>query len=141
MKHKKQLGDLNRYVEGELKKSFDRFDKLHLRLLDKLIKEVDGMISEQVNKQPEPQRMYALLLSVPGVGPVLATGLLAITEGFTRFRSPRGCYPVMLERHPMNFPRGPIKGALNGFRQPFGAARHDDRGCPLGAAQPNSNRT
>ncbi len=89
VKHKKQLGDLNRYVEGELKKSFDRFDKLHLRLLDKLIKEVDGMILEQVNKQPELKRMYELLLSVPGVGPVLAANLLAITEGFTRFRNPR----------------------------------------------------
>ena len=89
VKHQKQVGDLNRYVESELKRSFDRFDKLHLRLLEKLIKEVDAMILAQIDKQPDLHRMYDLLRSVPGVGPVLAANLLAITEGFTRFRSPR----------------------------------------------------
>ena len=89
VKHQKQMSDLNRHAEAELRRSFDRFDKAQLRLLTKLIKEVDAMILEQIKKQPELQGKYELLLSVPGVGPVLASNLLAITEGFTRFKNPR----------------------------------------------------
>lgn len=89
VKHQKQMSDLNRYVEQDLRKTFDRLDRSQLRLLDKHIGQVDAMILECINAQPELKRLYILLRSVPGVGPVLASNLLAVTEGFTRFKDPR----------------------------------------------------
>lgn len=89
VKHQKQGSDLNRCAEQQLQKAFARFDQRQLRLLDKLIEEIDGMILAAIHAEPELHRLYHLILSVPGVGPVLASNLLAITEGFTRFKEAR----------------------------------------------------
>lgn len=89
VKHQKQLADLNRCAEEHLQAVFARFDRRQLRLLEKLIAEVDGMILEAIKAEPELHRLYKLILTVPGVGPVLAANLLAITEGFTRFKKAR----------------------------------------------------
>ncbi|QQR84816.1 MAG: IS110 family transposase [Flavobacteriales bacterium] len=47
------------------------------------------MIKEVIAAEPEHQRIYDLLLSIDGVGPVLAAHLLALTEGFLRFKTAR----------------------------------------------------
>jgi transposase len=87
--HQKQISDLNRYVEQNLRKAFDQLDKSQVRAQDKRIAKVDGMILDLIRSLPELQRLYSLLLSVPGVGPVLAANLLAVTEGFSRYNEPR----------------------------------------------------
>lgn len=89
VKHQKQLADLNRFAEEHLQAVFARLDKRQLRLLEKLIAQVDQMILEAIKAEPELHRLYKLILTVPGVGPVLAANLLAITEGFTRFKKAR----------------------------------------------------
>lgn len=89
VKHQKQLADLNRCAEEHLQAVFARLDKRQLRLLEQLIAQVDEMILEAIKAEPELHRLYKLILSVPGVGPVLAANLLAITEGFTRFKKAR----------------------------------------------------
>ncbi|MBK9288270.1 MAG: IS110 family transposase [Flavobacteriales bacterium] len=54
-------------------------------------------------------QQYQLLLSVDGVGPVLASYLLACTEGFTRFRTVRqlACQAALHYEHTS---RSSIKG-------------------------------
>lgn len=89
VKHHKQMTDLNRCVEGHLQAVFARLDRRQIRLLDELIAQVDGMILDTIKNDPELHRLYRLIITVPGVGPVLAANLLAITEGFTRFRKAR----------------------------------------------------
>lgn len=89
VKHQKQQTDLNRCAEQHLRKAFNRFDRRQLRLLDKLLEQIDGMILGAIQAEPELNRQYNLIRSVPGVGPVLAANLLAITEGFTRFKEAR----------------------------------------------------
>ena len=65
----------------------------------KSIKQIEALITEVIAADAEHQRIYDLLLSIDGVGPVLAAHLLALTEGFLRFKTARelschaGCAP------------------------------------------------
>lgn len=58
------------------------------------IKAIDNSILQLIKNQDELNVMYKRILSVPGVGPVLASHLLVITNGFTRLTDPRklACY-------------------------------------------------
>lgn len=87
--HHTQIRDLNRHVDQSLRSAFTRIDKALIAALDKAIKQVEAMIKAAIAEQPELQRKYDLLLTVDGVGPVLAAHLLALTEGFLRFTTAR----------------------------------------------------
>lgn len=88
-RHQLQRKDLDLAVERTLQRPFDRFDRLQLKLIEKLIAEVDDMIQRTIKAEPDLDRLHDLIRSVPGVGPVLAASLLAITEGFTRYNNAR----------------------------------------------------
>ncbi|MBK8612515.1 MAG: IS110 family transposase [Flavobacteriales bacterium] len=60
-----------------------------IKQVDQQLVEVDGLILEFIRSDQQLNQQYQLLLSVDGVGPVLASYLLACTEGFTRFRTAR----------------------------------------------------
>ncbi|MBK7754639.1 MAG: IS110 family transposase [Flavobacteriales bacterium] len=60
-----------------------------MRTIDRLIKKVEVMIEAEIKADPKVKRQYDLISSVPGVGPVLASNLLALTDAFTRFATPR----------------------------------------------------
>jgi transposase len=87
--HQTQMRDLNKHVDLELRTAFNRIDKAQVTALDKAIKKIETLIAIAIEAEPELQRRYELLLSVDGVGPVLAAHLLAITDGFIRFQTPR----------------------------------------------------
>jgi transposase len=87
--HHTQIRDLNRHVDKSLQAAFTRIDKAQIKALEKAIREVESLIKEAIAADPELQRIYDLLLSVDGVGPVLAAHLLALTEGFLRFQTAR----------------------------------------------------
>ncbi|MBK7083305.1 MAG: IS110 family transposase [Flavobacteriales bacterium] len=89
VKLKIQLGNVNRHMHKDLRSSFNRFDKAHMRTIDRLLKKVELLIEEEINADPKIKRQYDLISSVPGVGPVLASNLLALTDAFTRFSTPR----------------------------------------------------
>ena len=88
-KYKAHVADLNRFMDQDIQKAFDRMDKRQMKAMDKLIGDVDQMITDQIAMDPKTQRQYELLLSIPGIGPQLASYLLAITDGFVRFSDPR----------------------------------------------------
>jgi transposase len=43
----------------------------------------------EIEAHPEVHQRFELICSIPGIGRVLATNLLALTDDFTRFSSPR----------------------------------------------------
>jgi transposase len=88
-KHKAYVDDLNSFMDLDIRRAFDRMDKQQMKVIDKLVADLDRLITEQISSDPKTQRQYELLLSIPGVGPQLAAYLLAITDGFVRFTSPR----------------------------------------------------
>lgn len=60
----------------------------------KMVKELDKQILEIIKSEEELQRLYVLLCSVKGVGPLIASNLLVFTLGFTAFKTSRqfACY-------------------------------------------------
>jgi transposase len=97
--HQRNLKEMNPLVDKDLRKTFDRLDKSQVQLLTQDIEELDALMETMIQKDPVLQKHYQLLRSIDGIGPVLATQLLAITHGFTRFTSARqlachaGCAP------------------------------------------------
>lgn len=97
--HHTQIKDLNKRVHKDLRESFTELDQELITALSKAIKSVERMIKEAIAADAELQRKYDLLLSIDGVGPVLAAHLIALTDGFTRFNTARqlachaGCAP------------------------------------------------
>ena len=87
--HQTQMRDLNRHVDQELRAAFDRIDKALVTSLNKAIEKIETLINIEIEADAEIHRRYDLLISVDGVGPVLAAHLLSITDGFIRFRTPR----------------------------------------------------
>jgi transposase len=88
-RHQVRMKDLNRSVDKSLRSTFDRFSSERLRQIAAQLQEVEKLIEQHIQRDPVLQQQYELLLSVNGVGPVLAAYLLATTEGFTRFGSAR----------------------------------------------------
>jgi transposase len=89
VKLKIQVMDVNRHMHADLRKAFNQIDQAHVRTIDRLIKKVELMIDQEINADPVIKHQYELIASVPGVGPVLASNLLALTDAFTRFCTPR----------------------------------------------------
>jgi len=60
-----------------------------LRKCLKTKKEVEKLINELIKGDDELNRLYALMTSVVGIGPVIAWNMLVLTNGFNRFTSSR----------------------------------------------------
>lgn len=88
-KLKAQISHVNKHMHKELRATFTRMDKSQLQKLQTLIEKVDQMVQVEIEAHPEVHERYELICSIPGVGKVLATNLLALTDDFTRFSSPR----------------------------------------------------
>lgn len=58
------------------------------------ISKAERKIKDIVQRQPDLQQIYELLVSIPGIGPLIACWLLVYTHGFTRFETSRqlACY-------------------------------------------------
>ncbi len=97
--HHTQIRNLNKCMDKSLQTAFTRIDKAQIAALGKSIEQIEALIAEVIAADAEHQRIYDLLLSIDGVGPVLAAHLLALTEGFLRFKTARelschaGCAP------------------------------------------------
>lgn len=81
------------YFEGEydfIKESQNRT----IQNLNQELKEVEGQLLHIIHKNPALLSNYKLLLSVKGIGKVLAIYLITLTENFTKFSNPKkfACY-------------------------------------------------
>ena len=84
-----RLKDTARYCNDEDRSNCMRRAKAEIELLKKHIKELDQVIKELIKADPELYTQYKLLQSIDGVGDVLSAYLLTITEGFTRYNTPK----------------------------------------------------
>lgn len=57
--------------------------------LTRLLKQVDRKIRLLLRRYNSTEGQYELLISIPGIGPIIAGWLLVYTEGFTRFDNGR----------------------------------------------------
>lgn len=57
--------------------------------LTEQIRQVDRRVQHALRRYAELHRLYQLLVSIPGIGPVIAGWLLVYTEGFSRFGNAR----------------------------------------------------
>lgn len=88
-RHRTHITDLNRYMDRQLRTEFDRMDKRQIKLEDQIVAHVDALILAEIRTDPQTERQYDLLRTIPGVGPQLAAYLVACTDGFARFNTPR----------------------------------------------------
>jgi len=88
-KHQVYIKDLNPCMDSSLRTSFDEISRQQLALITQQLKRIDHKVAQHIRSDKALNEQYELLLSVTGIGPVLAAHLLAVTEGFTRFRSAR----------------------------------------------------
>lgn len=81
------------YVEGENDFIRERMEEMRYHL-DEQIQRVEERIYTTMESQPEIMANYILLMSVRGIGKVLAAYFIVLTENFTRFIDPRkfACY-------------------------------------------------
>lgn len=65
-----------------------------IKSLDKEIKGLDDQIQSTIRQERELSKNYDLVISVSGIGPVIATNVIIKTCNFTRFRNSRkfACY-------------------------------------------------
>ena len=88
-KFKAHMTDLNRYMDKAIKAEFDRIDKRLSASLDRAVLRIEQLMLEQIRADQSSSTQYDLLRTIPGVGPQLASYLIAYTDGFHRFTDPR----------------------------------------------------
>ncbi|MBK7241397.1 MAG: IS110 family transposase [Flavobacteriales bacterium] len=84
----RSISDLNRCMDKDIKKAFDQLDKRLIVASDRAVIRVEQLIGT-IKADDITSEQYNLLLTIPGVGPQLASYLIALTDGFHRFTNPR----------------------------------------------------
>ncbi|MBK7751271.1 MAG: transposase [Flavobacteriales bacterium] len=89
-RHQVRIKDLNRHVDRSLRALFDRLSQERIEQIDTQLEKIEAAIVDHIHADPRLREQYVLLLSVDGVGPVLAAHLLACTGRlYTRFATAR----------------------------------------------------
>lgn len=92
--HKAKSGELRRIYK---KSNITRVIEIQTKLIEELnkgIKSLDVEINSLIYSDPEIKRQYELITSIKGIGPVVATNLIVVTQCFTTFENSRklACY-------------------------------------------------
>ncbi len=87
--HENNLKELNTYLEPSFREECDQIDQEQIALLSTQLKQVEVLIKKMIAADAKWSAQYDLLLTIDGVGPVVASHLIAITDGFTRFNTAR----------------------------------------------------
>ena len=93
-KYKGQLNDQKDYMPKDLyERKIKRLQAL-MEDLEEAIQAITEEMDEVINSCPVLSRQKELLMSIDGVGRVVATNMIIVTEAFTRFEDPRkfNCY-------------------------------------------------
>ena len=82
------------FIDAATVKDIVRVSRSEIKHLIKKIEEVDTLIHELIASDEELSKTYALVTSVPGIGPQTASHLIVTTRNFTTFDSARqmACY-------------------------------------------------
>lgn len=82
------------FVEKELYKEVNVQSKQLVTMLTRRIKKIETLSLEIIHSDEQLDRIYDLLLSIPGIGALIATQLIVTTNCFTLFENNRkfACY-------------------------------------------------
>jgi len=81
--------ELNLFATRQVSKLVTRYSKSNIKATEQSIDAVEKQILLHIQEEPELNRLFDLLISVKGVGLVIAASLLVYTVGFTAFDSSR----------------------------------------------------
>lgn len=81
------------FKKSELPDVF-RMEEQSIQWLEKKIKKTESLILQIINNDEQLKKLYSLMISITGIGPIIATNMLIITNGFTYFKDSRkfACY-------------------------------------------------
>lgn len=93
-KYQAQLNDQAEYMDAKLFKEKSKRLKKLIRVFEERIEELNTEMNQVIHSCEVLYHQYCLLQSVEGVGAVVATNMIVVTEGFTRFDNARqfNCY-------------------------------------------------
>jgi len=81
--------ELKAFAIPQISKQVSKFTRSTTKPIQKSIKAVEQQILILIKEDPELKRLYDLVLSVKGVGLIIAASLLVYTVGFTAFDNSR----------------------------------------------------
>ena len=86
--------ELNGFIQTHISLCVANYTQQVLQPIDATIKEVMHQIRQLIKREPDLENKYQLLVSIIGIGPVIAAHLLVYTNGFTAFSKGRAfaCY-------------------------------------------------
>jgi transposase len=73
------------FVSADHRKTEERIMSKSIQAMQKSLAAVDKEIDELIKKDEQLKKMYDLVTSVTGVGPVVAVNVIAVTEEFKKF--------------------------------------------------------
>lgn len=93
-KYKAQVTDQKDFMPKTLYKSKSDRLKLLIRSLEQVLKKIEDEMSKIIETTKILSRQMDLLMSIDGVGRIVAMNMIIVTEAFTRFNNPRQfcCY-------------------------------------------------
>lgn len=127
--YKQQLHDISVYdtVSSRMRK------QEALKSLRSCVRQTETEIKSVIESDLGIKRNYDLLLSVTGIGPIVATSTIVLTENFTVFTNPRK-YASYIAIAPFPHESGTsVRGAARVSKQGFRQAKADLSSCVLPA--------
>lgn len=83
------INELKGCVDKQVVVMLEKTNKPVIASLKQAIKEIDKQIQQTIRSCSRLSRLFKLICSVPGIGPVLGVALLTATNAFTRLTSPK----------------------------------------------------
>lgn len=80
------MNEDKRFESKEIQKLQEQLNKPMLKQIEKSLKDVECKIKETIEGDTHLKRLFTLVTSVDGVGPVVATHMLVYTNEFKRFK-------------------------------------------------------
>lgn len=81
--------ELSEFAKKVVSQPINKYSKQSINEINKVIKQVEQQMLMIISEDEELKPLYDLLLSVKGVGPIIATALLVYTCAFTAFETSR----------------------------------------------------
>lgn len=75
--------EISAFVDKSIHKEMSSETKSLLAVIDERIDKIERIIQDVIASDVETKRIYDLIITVPGIGPVTATYLIIVTQNFT----------------------------------------------------------
>ena len=82
------------FTTKELKELEEGFTGKSITTMEKAVKSIEKEIDQLIQKDEQLKKMFDLMISITGVGPVVAINMIVLTDEFKKFEGPKqfSCY-------------------------------------------------